>query len=75
MKTLICSITLIAQISAATVHADTWTWSPISNGNTLNAHLARCNFARPNPMDVFPMITDLQKYMIAPAKGLSAPPS
>ncbi|WP_416884570.1 hypothetical protein [Marivita sp.] len=66
MKTLICSITLFAAMSSTAAQADTWTWTPISNGSTLNAHLARCDFARPNPMTIFSTIAELQEKMVAP---------
>lgn len=66
MKTLIASALMLTTFVASEAAADTWTWTPISNGSTLNAHLARCDFARPNPMLVFEMIAELQDKMIAP---------
>jgi hypothetical protein len=68
MKKLICTIAIIAGTSATIVRADNWIWTPISNGSTLDAHLARCDFARPNPMTVFSKIAELQDKMIAPEK-------
>jgi hypothetical protein len=65
MKTLIASAAMLTTFIVSPVAADTWTWVAISNGNTLNAHLARCNLARPNQMLVFDMIADLQENMIA----------
>lgn len=65
MKNLICSIAFIAGVSATPAHADTWTWTPISSGSKLDAHLARCNFARPNPMKIFTTIAELQERMTA----------
>ena len=75
MKTLICSIALVAGIYTTTARADTWTWTLVSNGSTLDAHLARCNFARPNPMEIFSMIDELQEKMFAPEEAPSAPRS
>lgn len=66
MKTLIASAMMLTTLAATEAAADTWTWTPISNGSTLNAHLARCDFARPNPMVVFDVINDLQKNMVPP---------
>lgn len=39
--------------------ASGWTWAPISNGATLDAHLARADFARPNQLPVFAMIDEV----------------
>lgn len=75
MKTLICSIAVVAGISATTAQADTWTWVPISNGSTLDAHLARCNLARPNPMEIFAMITELQEKMTVSEQAPRSPGS
>lgn len=75
MRNLILSIAVIAGISATTAQADTWTWTPISNGGTLDAHLARCNFARPNPMVVFSTIAEVQEKMVAPQEKPGSPRS
>lgn len=39
--------------------ANTWAWAPVSNGATLDAHLARADFARPNQLPVFAMIDEI----------------
>lgn len=75
MKNLICSIALIAAIPATTAHADSWMWTPISTGSTLDAHLARCNFSRPNPMTIFSTIAELQEMMSAPEERPRSPRS
>ncbi len=74
MRYLVLPFVVIAGISTTTAQADTWTWTPISNGGTLDAHLARCNFARPNPMVVFSTIAEVQDKMVAPQQkvGLAA---
>lgn len=36
--------------------ASGWAWAPIRNGATLDAHLARADFARPNQLPVFEMV-------------------
>jgi hypothetical protein len=50
---------LIAVVSTAPAAADPWTWAPIRDSATLDAHLARADHARPNPMPVFEMIAAL----------------
>ncbi|MDA7429366.1 hypothetical protein PGB28_12915 [Primorskyibacter aestuariivivens] len=61
MKTLILSAVTFAAVWSTEAQADTWSWAPIRDGNTLNAHLARCDFARPAPLRVFAMIEALQE--------------
>ena len=51
------AVALVAAAPAAMAGtADSWSWAPISNGATLDAHLARADFARPNQLPVFAMI-------------------
>lgn len=62
--TYIAIVTLAAVLvtSAPAAMAETgngWAWAPVSNGATLDAHLARADFARPNVLPVFAMIQDI----------------
>ncbi len=75
MKTRILAIAITSGIAATAAQADSWTWTPISNGNTLDAHLARCDFARPNPMDIFSTIAEIQEKMVAPQESATSPRS
>ena len=75
MKTLIFSIAVFTGLAATIAHADSWTWTPISNASTLDAHLARCDFARPNTMDIFSTIAALQENMVAPIESATSPRS
>ena len=60
MKTLtFAAAFFVVTLTGADADADTWTWAPIRDGATLNAHLARADFARPNPMVVFQLIAEI----------------
>lgn len=60
MKPLALIAAILTTTSTAPAQADTWTWVSISSGSTLDAHLARCHFARPNPLTVFSLLARLQ---------------
>jgi hypothetical protein len=59
--TYIAIATLAAALvtTAPAAMANSWTWARVSNGATLDAHLARADFARPNTLPVFAMIEDI----------------
>lgn len=60
MKSLALITTIVTATSTMPARADVWTWVSISNGRTLDAHLARCELAQPNSLRVFAMIERLQ---------------
>lgn len=60
MKTLLLITAILIAKPMTSAQADTWTWVAISSGSKLNVHLARCNFARPNPLPIFSLIARLQ---------------
>lgn len=66
MKTLILSAVTLAAVFSTQAQADSWSWAPIRDGDTLNAHLARCDFARPAPLHVFAVIEELQEAATEP---------
>ncbi|MCA0273049.1 MAG: hypothetical protein LCH69_13445 [Proteobacteria bacterium] len=59
--TYIAIATLAAALvtAAPAAMANSWAWAPVSNGATLDAHLARADFARPNVLPVFAMIEEI----------------
>jgi hypothetical protein len=52
-------LALTAVLLSAPAAADPWAWAPIRDGATLDAHLARADHARPNPLPVFETIAAL----------------
>ena len=50
---------LVLLASASPALADAWAWVPIRDGATLDAHLARCDHARLNPLPIFDAIAAL----------------
>ena len=56
MKITAC---LAVLATAAPLHADDWVWVPVRDGSTLDAHLARDNLARPNPLPIFDILAAL----------------
>lgn len=75
MKTIIILASLATALGTGQAAADSWTWTPISNGTTLDAHLARCNFARPNPIKVFSTIAALKENMASQDQAVRKPDS
>ena len=75
MKSLLFPIAVMAWMSGTTVQADIWTWVPISDGRTLDAHLDRCDFGRPNPLIIFSTIAEIQEDWVAPNETPVSPPS
>lgn len=75
MKTIIILASLANALGTGQAAADSWTWTPIRNGSTLDAHLARCNFARPNPIEVFATIAALKENMASQNPAVRKPDS
>ena len=75
MKILLFSISVMAGMLGTTGQADTWTWAAIGNGLTLDAHLGRCDFGRPNPLIIFSTIVEIQENWVAPNENLVSPRS
>ncbi|MFZ5962947.1 hypothetical protein ACOXXX_08345 [Thalassococcus sp. BH17M4-6] len=60
MKTLLVSAALMSALFGSAASADSWVWAPIQDASTLDAHLERCDFARPNALPIYSLINDLQ---------------
>ena len=59
MKTLIFSTMMLSTVSTTQALAESWTWAPIRDGATLNAHLANFECIQPKKLPVFEMIENI----------------
>ncbi len=71
MKSLIMSVLMLSTVSVTQAAAETWTWAPIRDGSTLNAHLANFESIRPKTLLVFQLIASISERTVEAHKSSS----